>query len=624
MQFIKNLSISSKLTCGFMCILLFTIAVAIAGQQGLSGLMSRSEKVVLSEELNDRLLKMKVARMEYIQSGESYKMKELQQKATVFGSFLNTGKLIFEGNDVQELVTSVENSLKQYSQILEQFSVLDTERSQNTTNIHNNTDNIISDFISIISELDSKQQNKKVVNASFLLNQYRDISAELTANMLQVKVLELNPIMGKLSSVITEAQSLNSEVLLKHLGDFKQYMDNYHATTTKILAKEDALIKHATDMDNQIDALTALQSKKAAEDRNHIELILFIVTAIAIIMGILLAWWIKHLIVPTLQEAVAVAGQISQGNLTQRISTDRKDEIGQLYNSIGNMSVRLNELMSTTIDSVNHMNSATYQLENLAKKSAKSMQEQYQETDLVATAVNEMTTTVNEVTRNAESAALSTCTAASVVSQGSQMIADAVSEINILAGELNITAEAMEQLKKQTDSVGQILEVIKAVAEQTNLLALNAAIEAARAGEAGRGFAVVADEVRSLASRTQKSATEIEQLILTLQSGADSSLSMMRKSRDKSEENANNAKKVLEVFSEITLIVNDVESMSQQIATAAEEQSQVSEEINRSIIKVRDLAEETSHSASQSTLAIENLSGLSLQLKKSTDMFQVR
>src|SRR5690606_4599215 len=202
------------------------------------------------------------------------------------------------------------------------------------------------------------------------------------------------------------------------------------------------------------------------------------------------------------------------------------------------------------------------------------------------TAMNEMAATVQEVARNAEDASRAATSADSEAREGERAVGDAVQQMDRLADEVSRSNEAVSQLKQESEKIGSVLDVIKAVAEQTNLLALNAAIEAARAGEAGRGFAVVADEVRGLAQRTQKSTEEIEGLIGGLQQGTQQAAALMDSSRALTENTVELTRRAGARLVDIAMAVSTIQSMNQQIAAAAEQQSAVAEEINRSVINV--------------------------------------
>ncbi|KAF1010327.1 MAG: Methyl-accepting chemotaxis protein McpQ [Pseudomonas fluorescens] len=202
------------------------------------------------------------------------------------------------------------------------------------------------------------------------------------------------------------------------------------------------------------------------------------------------------------------------------------------------------------------------------------------------------------------------------------MVAEAIAQIERLAGEVGHSTEAMGHLKRESDKIGSVLDVIKSVAQQTNLLALNAAIEAARAGEAGRGFAVVADEVRSLAQRTQKSTEEIEELI-ALQSGTQQVASIMDSSRDLTDSSVELTRRAGSALENINRTVSAIQAMNQQIATAAEQQSAVAEEINRSVLNVRDVSEQTSAASEETAASSAELARLGVYLQSLVGRFRI-
>ncbi|WP_446731081.1 methyl-accepting chemotaxis protein [Pseudomonas sp. CFBP 8758] len=237
--------------------------------------------------------------------------------------------------------------------------------------------------------------------------------------------------------------------------------------------------------------------------------------------------------------------------------------------------------------------------------------------------MNEMAATVQEVARNAEEASEAAVAADQQAREGDRVVSQAVGQIERLAAEVLHSSEAMNQLKQESSKIGGVLDVIKSVAQQTNLLALNAAIEAARAGEAGRGFAVVADEVRSLAQRTQQSTEEIQSLIASLQTGTHEVSSALDSSRAMTDSSVQLARRAGESLSDITRTVSTIQAMNQQIAAAAEQQSVVAEEINRSVLNVRDVSEQTSAASEETAASSIELARLGTHLQGLVGQFKV-
>ncbi|WP_460419443.1 methyl-accepting chemotaxis protein [Pseudomonas sp. microsymbiont 2] len=234
-----------------------------------------------------------------------------------------------------------------------------------------------------------------------------------------------------------------------------------------------------------------------------------------------------------------------------------------------------------------------------------------------------MSATVQEVAQSAEQASVAATTADGQARQGDQVVAEAVARIEQLAGQMDRCLEAMGHLAGESQRIGSILDVIKSVSEQTNLLALNAAIEAARAGEAGRGFAVVADEVRGLAQRTQQSTEEIEQLIDNLHRGTDEVTGLLDNSKRLTEQSVELSRKAGDALGQISATVSTIQGMNQQIATASEEQSVVAEQINRSVMNVRDVSDRTSVASEQTAASSGELEQLGQQLRGMVGRFSL-
>ena len=344
------------------------------------------------------------------------------------------------------------------------------------------------------------------------------------------------------------------------------------------------------------------QNAKRDADSAFAKSLLIGLGILALIIGVLTAWAITRQIVNPLRQTLDAMSRVALGDLSHDVTIDRRDELGQLQTRLQQMTVALRELIGGIRHSVVQMASAAEQLSAVTEQTSAGVNSQKMETDHVATAMNQMNATVQDVARNAEEAYRAATVADQQATQGEQVVGEAIERIERLAEEVGGSAKAVLHLKGQSDKIGGVLDVIKAVAQQTNLLALNAAIEAARAGEAGRGFAVVADEVRNLARRTQQSTEEIESLIVGIQSSTEAVSLSMDTSLGMSQSSVEFTRLAVDSLENITRTVSTIQAMNQQIATAAEQQSAVTEEINRSVINVRDISDQTA-SASEETAA---------------------
>lgn len=348
-----------------------------------------------------------------------------------------------------------------------------------------------------------------------------------------------------------------------------------------------------------------------------------ITTLLALALGVLSAWVITRQITRPLSDTLVVVERIASGDLTAMPPTTRHDELGVLQQGVQRMGDTLRQLITGIRDSVSQIASAAEELSAVTEQTSAGVNSQKLETDQVATAMQEMSATVQEVARNAEQASLAASEADREALQGDRVVAEAITRIEELAQEMSRSTDAMSLLQQESDRIGSVMDVIKAVADQTNLLALNAAIEAARAGEAGRGFAVVADEVRGLARRTQQSTEEIESLIAALQRGTQQVASVMHESRSLTEGSVALARKAGDALEVINHKVSNIQSMNQQIAAAAEQQGAVAEEIGRSVLNVRDVAEQTATASEETAKSSAELARLGNQLQSLVSRFRV-
>ena len=318
-----------------------------------------------------------------------------------------------------------------------------------------------------------------------------------------------------------------------------------------------------------------------------------------------------------------VARKVADGDLTQRVTLDTRDEIHYIADSFNAMSAQFEQLIQEIVQATTQLASAAEEMSGVARHSAHNIQQQHSETDQVATAMNEMSATVQEVSGSAGNASSAARDTDEQAKRGSSVVGKAARSISDLAGEIDRSSEGVQRVSKDSEAITSVLDVIKGIAEQTNLLALNAAIEAARAGEQGRGFAVVADEVRTLASRTQQSASEIGDMIDHLHDGVDEAVQMMDRSREHAHKGVALVQEAAEALDAITGAVTTVSDMNTHIATAVEQQSATTEEINRNITSIRGLAEQSAAGAEQATVATDQLARLATELQGQTGRFKV-
>jgi methyl-accepting chemotaxis protein len=324
-------------------------------------------------------------------------------------------------------------------------------------------------------------------------------------------------------------------------------------------------------------------------------------------------------------EAAKIMQEIAQGDgdLTSQLPVKGNNEITFLSKSFNIFVDKVRATITEVSSMSDQLATSTQQLNDNTKKSASSIEQQQCETEQVATAMNQMTSTVEEVALNATDAANAARIADTEAQQGSQVVNETIHSIESLANDVISASDVINRLRTDSEQIVSVLDVIKSIAEQTNLLALNAAIEAARAGEQGRGFAVVADEVRTLASRTQESTTEIQVMIDQLQSGTTQASSVMDKSRIQAQSSVEQAGKAGESLSTITNSVTQITNMNSQIATAADEQKSVANEINKNIVNINDIFGSTKDAAQLSANTSSELAQLATDLHAQVSQFKI-
>ena len=393
----------------------------------------------------------------------------------------------------------------------------------------------------------------------------------------------------------------------------------------KVTPVVDATTKVLGDLMNGVDAVLDGQEKELASAHSSLNLTMGITTLLGLAIGSLVAFWISRAISSSTSQVLARAQAISDGDLTgQDLPTSSNDELGDLARAINGMQNSLRETITSVSSGAERIATASEELSASASQQAAGAETQKDQTHQVATAMQEMSSTVQQVSENSNKASEASRKAADTARHGGSIVEDTLAKMRAIADSVGQTAKKVQELGKSSNQIGEIIGVIDDIADQTNLLALNAAIEAARAGEQGRGFAVVADEVRKLAERTSKATKEITAMIQNIQTETKSAVEAMESGTKQVELGVESTTQAGSSLHEIIKTSEQVGDMILLIATAATEQSSATEEINSSIEQIAKITEESAAGTQESAKAVGELSNLATHLHALVGKFKVK
>jgi len=537
---LTNLSVGKKLIGGFGLVLLLTLGVAGTGFVAVDEILGRARQIEQLSSVNASILAARGAERDYALTRQSSSaealhgsLQQLNQKLAGLTTSSDAAERAYLTR-ISQAADEYAQKFDRYMQLIERGVALRTRMQEAAQVSREEFEFIELDMYDAVRVLRLEGDRlkgsdpltvaeatsgltKQILDMRTLENVYVANSSDEAATSWSDLHGNVTTIGSNLKIWLNDDQKASMDKALAELDQYRLAFDEFRQNRSERLALEQSMAQQSEVVIAAADEALANASSAMQQQKGSSYMLLGVIGALAILVGLLAATVISRMIVGPLRNTVQQAQRVASGDLTYSAASPRRDEVGQLQNAMHDMTESLRNLIGCIGGSVSQIAAAADQLSAVTAQTSAGVQTQRVETEQVATAMHEMAATVQEVARNAEQASNAARQADQQARQGDLVVQDAVGQISNLAGEVNQSAHAIEALHAESGRIGSVLEVIRAVAEQTNLLALNAAIEAARAGEQGRGFAVVADEVRALARRTHDSTEEIEGLIANLQ-----------------------------------------------------------------------------------------------------------
>lgn len=615
LSFADDMTIRSKLAGGFGLLLLLTVIVGVVGNQALESYSQRSDIVASLGQVNTSLTEARVEEKNFLLSGDSRNVQASREHGDRVLEITRNIQPLLTDSDDAKTVDGIQNDVKQYQSLMDDVESNISQREEALSRLETKA-RILGSSLKAHSSLffaSAIFEDMRRSERSFLVARDPD---SVDAYLEDAKRMQ-GPL--KSAGISAEENAKVTQALETYTSEFR----NVVTLTQSGEQLSESMVATARRVMSSANSLREAQVNGMESDRTQATLLIFGATGFAVLLGILMAYMIIKAITAPINHAVSIASEVASGNLSVQIDDNRTDEIGRLMAALATMVSGLRELVKSIESGATNIAASAEELSTVADQASEGINLQKQETDQVATAMNEMTATVADVARNAEQAFTVASDAAGQATRGELEVRGTVDQVNRLTQEVSQSVKTIHGLQAETANIGTILDVIKSVAEQTNLLALNAAIEAARAGEQGRGFAVVADEVRSLAQRTQSSAQEIETLVTSLQNSAEDSVSAMESSASLASDTLEKASSTGSSIEQIARAVEEIKQFNSQIATASEQQTSVAEEINRNVTSIRDVTEHSAASSSQAASSSSELAKLGSELQSLVSRFRL-
>ncbi|MFT5521406.1 MAG: methyl-accepting chemotaxis protein [Enterobacterales bacterium] len=667
-----KLTVTARISGGFGVIVLFLIIIGITGFSSINTISGNLSKVVdemspmalLSGELKSTLLEVNQNLNAYNNSRDATALPQIEAnisaiRADYLKAFSSLEEIARSYSSTTAPLSSlsaisstyfsnIENIYSEHSRELQLIESLDDKRGT-LEDLADELDTLVIDFSD-----DTSKKNLKAVLVSIAslvgdaVITSIDALVENNISGLAISIREMDATVASLKVKAAEVSGLKSGStendyyinMMSLLNSYNSYISGSDSLLTMHQSRLEAaeksntqmttsnenvseFLKHSVDLISAI-TLASNETKASAESNVSFSRMIIIVSSLlSILAAIGIAVWVIQTIRKPLANVNSMLQVIAKGDLTQHIEIENNDEFGELSGWVNDLVDNLRNIIFDIKTNTHSLSIAAEQTSVVTNQTSSNINQQRIQTNHILESMEQMSSAVEEVAQSANSTATEVEKAHSETTAGSSIVSSNIQSIKDLAGEIDTAAEVINKLDEYSTSIGNVLDVIRGIAEQTNLLALNAAIEAARAGEQGRGFAVVADEVRTLASRTQESTSEIQVMIERLQSGANEAVQVMKSSKDKAAMSVDDIQKAGELLATITEGITIINDMSTHIATAAEEQASVTEEVHKNVNAIAGIADQTAVGAEKTMDSSVEVAALSEKLKDSVGHFKI-
>lgn len=639
-NWLYNIKVGTKLAGSFILLILLT---AISTLVSLSGTKEMNSEIEQADNLNEIVKNIKDVRI----AEKNLELREDEKYVEEINDLLTTIKSLasvvqesgqYEESDLLEIGRDVDEYSEALNDYADELQVLITLRNDMREAARSTEAALKEVWQSENSDLQTLINERSTSNIYQTVERADDAS-RLMKLMLEARQSEknlmlsgdfgyadeVNDVISLMKKLINDSFSSKQENIVKASQYIAEYEDafNEYLTTLELHEVTDKLLlENAREVVASAQALRVVANDMLDESVDGVILYNSLIAIIALLVGCTIAFVMTRLIVPPLRAASETMNEIAGGNLNVNVHTTRKDELGQLMTSMGLMSARLKDMIGEISDNIVVIASSSEQLSALTDQTSQGVSNQKVDIEQVAAAMTEMSASAQEVAIKADLTLESANMASSEAYKGNELVHSTVEGMTDLAQSIDHSEEVIQRVKDGSESIVSILDVIKNISEQTNLLALNAAIEAARAGEHGRGFAVVADEVRSLAQKTQSSTVEIERMIDRLKSDTEDAVGTMLESKVKVDVMVDKTQDVKSALDSITDEVGNITEMNAQVAQAVKEQGNVAEEVSARANTIQDIADQTAESSFQTLESSKELARVGENLRVLSGAFK--